>query len=58
MYSVKVSCSDGKKVLWEVIDYHIVEDRQEYDEIGLQGFDFNLFDEDKGGGGGGRRRIL
>ena len=42
---------DGKKVLWEVVYYHVVEDPTDHDEIGLQGFGFNLFDEDKKGVG-------
>ena len=42
---------DGKKVLWEVVDDHVVEEPTDYDEIGLRGFDFNFFDEDKKGVG-------
>ena len=48
-YSVKVSGSDGKKVLWEVVDDHVVEEGKEHDDIGLWGFDFNLIDKDKEG---------
>ena len=34
-YSVEVSGSDGKKVLWEVVDDHVVEEGKEHDDIGL-----------------------
>ena len=50
-YSVEVVCSGGKKVLWEVVDDHVVEEENVHNEIGLQGFDFNFFDKDEGGGG-------
>ena len=42
---------DGKKVLWEVVDYHVVGEPNDHDEIGLQGFYFNLFSEDDRGVG-------
>ena len=45
-YSVKVSSYDGNKVLWEVLDYHVVEEGKEHYKIGLQGFTFNLFDKE------------
>ena len=46
-YLVEVVGSGGKKVIWEVIDDHVIEEVNDNDEIGLQGFAFNLFDEDK-----------
>ena len=49
-YSVGVLGYDGNKVLWKVVDNHAVEETKENDEIGLWGFDFNLFDKDKEGG--------
>ena len=42
-YSVGVVGSDTKKVLWEVVDDHVVEEENDHDEIGLRGFDFDLF---------------
>ena len=42
---------DGKKVLWEALEYHVLEEVNDHEEIGLQGFDFNLFGEDKEGFG-------
>ena len=38
-----------KKVLWEVIDNHVVEEPTDHEEIGLRGFDFNFFDKDDEG---------
>ena len=45
-YLVKKFGSDGEKVIWEVVDNHVVEEETYHDEIGLQGFDYNLFEED------------
>ena len=38
-----------KKVLWEVVDNHVVEEPTDHEEIGLRGFDFNFFDKDDEG---------
>ena len=46
-YYVEVSGSAGKKVLWEVVDEHVVEEPNENSEIGLRGFGFNFFDVDE-----------
>ena len=43
VYYVQFSGSNGKKVLWEVLEYRVVEEGKDYDEIGLLVFDFNLF---------------
>ena len=40
---------DKKKVLWEEVDNHVVEDPTDHEEIGLLGLDFNIFDEDEEG---------
>ena len=32
-----------------MVDYHVVEDPTDYEEIGLRGLDFNIFDEDEEG---------
>ena len=46
-YSVEVYYKDGKRVIWKVVDDHVVEEGVEHEEIGPRGFDFNLFDEDR-----------
>ena len=38
-YFVEVSGSDGEKVIWEVVDNHVVEEGNNHYEIGLQGVD-------------------
>ena len=43
-YSVEFFSSYEKKVLWEVVDDHVVEEATAHDEIELRGFDFNFFD--------------
>ena len=47
---MEVSGSDGKKVLWEVVYDHVVEEPKYDDEIVLQGFNFYFFTKMKGGG--------
>ena len=46
---MEVVGQDKKKVIWEVVNNHVVEYPTDHEEIGLRGFDFNLFDEDKEG---------
>ena len=43
---MEVSGHDKKKVLGEVVVDHVVEDPSDHEEIGLRGFDFNVFDKD------------
>ena len=47
---MEVVCSKGKKVVWEMVDNHVVEEETENDDIGLQEFDFSLFGKDENGG--------
>ena len=46
---MEVVSHEKKKVLWGVVDDHVVEDPTDNEEIGLWGFDFNFFDEDEEG---------
>ena len=41
-YSVESFGHDGKKVLWRVVNNHVVEEPTDHDDIGIQGFDFNF----------------
>ena len=45
-YLVELVGHDGKKFLWGVQDYHVVEEPTHHCEIGISRFDFNLFDEE------------
>ena len=46
-YSVEVVGHKKKKVLWEVVGDHLVEEPSDHKDIKLRGFDFNIFDEDE-----------
>ena len=46
-YLVEVVGHDNKKVLWEVFGDNVVEEPSDHEEIGLRGFDFNIYDEDE-----------
>ena len=48
-YSVEVVGHDKKKLIWEVVGDHVVEEPSDHEDIGLRGFDFNIFDEDEEG---------
>ena len=45
-YLVEVFGHDKKRVLWEVVNNHVVEEPSDHEDIGLRGFDFNIFDKD------------
>ena len=47
--SVEFYDKDGNKVIWEFIDYHVVKEGFEHEELGLRGFSFNLFNEEREG---------
>ena len=44
-YLLEVVGHDNNNVLWEVINNHAVGEPTDHEEIGLQGFDFNLFNQ-------------
>ena len=48
-YSVEVVGHNKKEVLWEVVGDHVVEEPSDHEDMGLRGFDFNIFDEEKEG---------
>ena len=41
----------GRRFWREVVDYHVVKEGKDHDEIRLRGFGFNLFCEDEEGVG-------
>ena len=45
-YSLEVVGHDKKKVLWEVVDDHVVEEPSNHKDIVLKGLDFNILDGD------------
>ena len=46
-YLVEFYNKDRRKVIWEVVNDHVVEEGVENEKLGLRGFDFNLFDEER-----------
>ena len=44
-YLVEVADKYRKKVIWEVVDDHVADEGFEHEELGIRGFDFNLFDQ-------------
>ena len=46
-YFVRAVSYDGRKVLWEVVDDHFIEEENDHDEIVLRGFNFNVFGKDE-----------
>ena len=36
---------EKKKFLWELVDYHVVEEPTDHEEIVMWGFDFNVFNK-------------
>ena len=50
-YLVEVVSHERKEVIWDVLNYHVLEYPTDHDEIGLREFDFNLFNKDKKGVG-------
>ena len=48
-YLVEVVGHDKNKLIWEVVDDHVVEYPSDHEDIILRGFGFNIFDEDDTG---------
>ena len=48
--SVSVPHPKGGKIVWTCVKDHVIEEKEDYKNIGLRGFDYSLFEEKKGGG--------
>ena len=48
-YSVEVVGRDRNKLLWGGVNNYVLEEPSDHEEIGLWGFDFNVFDGDEEG---------
>ena len=46
---MEVVSHDGKRVIWVVVNNHLVEDPSDNDEIGLRGFGFNFLTKTRRG---------
>ena len=49
-FSVSVPHPKGGKIAWTCVKDHVIEEKEEYKEIGICGFNYSLFEEKKGGG--------
>ena len=41
----------GGDIVWTCMNNHIIDEKEQYQAIGLCGFDYKLFEEEEGGGG-------
>ena len=37
-------------IVWNCVKFHIIDEREDYTDIGLHGFDYKLFEEEGGEG--------
>ena len=47
---VSVNHPKREKRFWSCVKDHIIDEKEQYESIGLRGFDYKLFEEEKGGG--------
>ena len=40
----------GGTIVWTCVKDHIIDENEDYKEIGLRAFDYKLFEEEEGGG--------
>ena len=46
-YLIEVDYKETKRVIWEVVNNQVVEEGVEHEDLGIQGFDCILFDENR-----------
>ena len=39
----------GGAIVWTCLKDHIIDEKEDYKDIGLRGFDYKLFEEEEGG---------
>ena len=47
---VSVPNPKGGTIVWTCVKDHVIDEKEDYKEIGLRGFDYSLFEEKEGGG--------
>ena len=47
---VSVPYPKGGKIVWTCVKDHVIEDKEDYKDIRLRGFDYSLFEKKEGGG--------
>ena len=49
-FSVSVPHPKGGKIVWTCVKDHVIEEKEDYKEIGLHGLNYRLFEEKEGRG--------
>ena len=49
-FLVSVPHPKGGTIVWTCVKDHVIDEKEDYKEIGLRGFDYSLFEEKEGGG--------
>ena len=49
-FLVSVPHPKGGAIVWTCVKDHIIDEKEDYKQIGLSGFDYKLFEEEEGGG--------
>ena len=47
---MSVTHPKGGAIVWTCVKDHTIDEKEDYKDIGLRGFDFKLFEEEEGGG--------
>ena len=47
---MSVTHPKGGAIVWTCVNDHIIDEKEDYKDIGLRGFDYKLFEEEEGGG--------
>ena len=48
-FLVSVPHPKGGKIVWTFVKDHVIDEKEDYKEIRLRGFDYSLFEEKEGG---------
>ena len=49
-FSLFVPHKKGGNIVWTFVNNHIINEKEQYEAIGIHGFDYKLFEEEEGGG--------
>ena len=49
-FLVSIPHPKGGNIVWTCGNDHIIDEKEQYEAIGLRGFDYKLFEEEEGGG--------
>ena len=49
-FSVSVPYPKGGAIIWTFVKEEVIDEKEDYKDIGLRGFDYKLFEEEEGRG--------